>query len=119
MYLQLQDAERTAFVGLLIPLISMAKKSSLTRQIAALERVIFGPGRGTGLTERAAEQRATALSVDVNSADANSAAPTPSLTNGLNSPQSTSPTSVCVASVQNLCDDKGEPAGPEVRVQEM
>jgi mRNA-binding protein PUF3 len=128
MFLQLKGEEKTAFVDLLVPLISMAKKSNSTRQITALERVIFGPSRNDGSHDHfehasmAATAAATALSVDVNSA-----APTPSLTNGLNSPQSTSPTSVSAGAVAEVHADPAHklgggttaPTGPEVRVQEM
>ena len=125
MFLQLKGDEKTTFVGLLVPLITMAKKSNSTGQITALERVVFGLPRNDDShdhLEHTAATAATVLSVDVNST-----APTPSLTNGLNSPQSTSPTSVSAGavaeahddSVQKLVDTTIVPTGPRVRVREM
>jgi len=134
LYIQLEGDERARFVGMLVPLISLAKRTNATRQITALERVIFGPGcgsmagigghhhthvmHGVQVPDSMAASSAHSLVVDVNSA-----APTPSLTN---SPQSSSPTSLGATAdgvneglAEKLAQTHLHLSGPEVQVEEM
>jgi len=134
MYLQLKGDEKTAFVDLLVPLISHAKRTNATRQITALERVIFGPSKAAPNHVLSRDRGDHAAPSSVHAAtllvDVQSAVPTPSLTNGLNSPQSVSPTSVGgnagvetrsggALVAQKPVQGDLEPAGPQVHVQEM
>ncbi|RAL62255.1 hypothetical protein DID88_004825 [Monilinia fructigena] len=99
---QLKGAERIAFVDDLKPQLLALKKYNYGKQIAAIEKLIYGPDDSqhsfvsspTGPTPGAHTQPI----------EINSSAPTPLLTNGQNSPQSSSLPSANVSTIDDPTD---------------
>lgn len=92
---QLQGVERETLVEDIKPQFFALKKNGASRQLQALEKLLGLPATGTsGKNEHSSGQ-----------SDANSVAPTPSLTNETNSPLSSSPPSTHVSAVGMPSDD--------------
>lgn len=99
---QLKGAERNAFVEDLKPQLLALKKYNYGKQIAAIEKLIYDQDdsqqsyitSSTGPTSGAITQPM----------DSNSSAPTPLLTNGQNSPQSSSIPSANVSTIDDPAD---------------
>ncbi|TVY83494.1 Pumilio-like protein [Lachnellula suecica] len=89
---QLKDAERDAFVEDMKPQLIQLKKYNYGKQIAAIEKMIF---TGTGPQAQASFVPPT-MPIEINSS-----APTPILTNGQNSPQSSSLPSTSVSTIDD------------------
>lgn len=98
----MKGAERGAFVEDLKPQLLALKKYNYGKQIAAIEKLIYGQDdpqqpyttSPTGPTSGASTQ----------SIEGNSSAPTPLLTNGQNSPQSSSLPSANVSTIDDSVD---------------
>jgi mRNA-binding protein PUF3 len=98
---QLKGSERDEFVEEMKPQLLMLKKYNYGKQIAAIEKLIF-TGPPTYITP-------SSVMVPTMPIEINSSAPTPMLTNGQNSPQSSLPS----ASVSTIDDaaENGKPIG--------
>lgn len=97
---QLKGAEREAFVEDIKPQLLQLKKYNFGKQIAAIEKLIFtGPQPSYGMTPSSVAPNAQSMPIEINSS-----APTPSLTNGQNSPQSSSLPSTSVSTIDEPVD---------------
>ncbi|KAF6793058.1 mRNA binding protein pumilio [Colletotrichum sojae] len=92
---ELKGEERMAFVEELKPQFAILRKSSNSRQVAAIDRLMSAAEKPGG-----------------SQADANSAAPTPVLTMEPNSPQSSSPPSTNASAIGEIADDDNKSAVP-------
>jgi mRNA-binding protein PUF3 len=96
---QLKGAERDAFVEDMKPQLLQLKKYNYGKQIAAIEKLIF-TGPQSYMTP---SSLATPIS-QTQPIEINSNAPTPMLTNGQNSPQSSSLPSTNVSTIEDSTD---------------
>jgi len=98
---QLKGAERDAFVEDMKPQLLQLKKYNFGKQIAAIEKLIFtGPQPPSyNMTPSSVTPNTQTLPIEINSS-----APTPSLTNGQNSPQSSSLPSTSVSTIDEPVD---------------
>ncbi|WYZ40111.1 hypothetical protein EsH8_IV_000452 [Colletotrichum jinshuiense] len=104
---QLEGGERDAFVEEMRPQFNTLRKTSTSRQLAAIDRLIYAtqtpPSKSGG-----------------SQADTSSAAPTPVLTMEPNTPQSSSPPSTNASAVGEVADDdnkSGAPGGVSLKLQ--
>nr|XP_036574978.1 mRNA binding protein pumilio [Colletotrichum truncatum]KAF6781478.1 mRNA binding protein pumilio [Colletotrichum truncatum] len=102
---QLEGSEREAFVEEMRPQFNLLRKTSTSRQLAAIDRLIYAtqtpPSKSGG-------------------SQADSTAPTPVLTMEPNSPQSSSPPSTNASAIGEVADDdnkSGAPGGVSLKVQ--
>jgi mRNA-binding protein PUF3 len=93
---QLKGEERDAFVEDMKPQLISLKKYNYGKQIAAIEKLIF-----TGPQAYMAPSSVMAPSTQTMSIEINSSAPTPMLTDGQNSPQSSSLPSTSVSTIDD------------------
>ncbi|KAE8447399.1 hypothetical protein EG329_010813 [Mollisiaceae sp. DMI_Dod_QoI] len=100
---QLKGSEREAFVEEMKPQLLMLKKYNYGKQIAAIEKLIF-----TGTPSYITPSSVMAPSSQTMPIEINSSAPTPMLTNGQNSPQSSSLPSTNVSTIDDAADN-GKP----------
>ena len=115
---QLKGAEREAFVEDMKPQLVSLKRFNYGKQIAAIEKLIFnGPPPYTSAPSINAPTAQT-MPIEINSSAA-----TPMLTNGQNSPQSSSLPSTNVSTIEEPAENASacktiaeinEKAGPEV-----
>lgn len=98
---QLKGAERVAFVEDLKPQLLALKKYNYGKQIAAIEKLIFGQDdtQNSSGTSPIGPSGAHTQPMEINSS-----APTPLLTNGQNSPQSSSLPSANVSTIDDSAD---------------
>lgn len=94
---QLKGAERDDFVEEMKPQLLMLKKYNYGKQIAAIEKLIFN-GPPTYITP-------SSVMVPTMPIEINSSAPTPLLTDGQNSPQSSSLPSTNVSTIDDTADN--------------
>ena len=114
---QLKGSERDAFVGDMKPQLLQLKKYNYGKQIAAIEKLIF-----TGPQPYITPSSLVTPSHQTMPIEINSNAPTPMLTNGQNSPQSSSLPSTNVSTIDDPTDapisgkhmDHNEKPCPEV-----
>ncbi|KAK7436161.1 hypothetical protein CaCOL14_009929 [Colletotrichum acutatum] len=105
---QLEGAEREAFVEEMRPQFQTLRKTSTSRQLAAIDRLIYATTQTTPSKSGGSQ------------ADTNSAAPTPVLTMEPNSPQSSSPPSTSASAVGEVAEDDNKssaPGGVSLKVQ--
>lgn len=105
---QLEGAEREAFVEEMRPQFQTLRKTSTSRQLAAIDRLIYATTQ-TAPSKSGGSQ-----------ADTSSAAPTPVLTMEPNSPQSSSPPSTSASAVGEVAEDDNKssaPGGVSLKVQ--
>lgn len=96
---QLKGAERDAFVEDMKPQLLQLKKYNYGKQIAAIEKLIF-----TGLQPYMTHPSLVTPASQTQPIEINSNAPTPMLTNGQNSPQSSSLPSTNVSTIEDSTD---------------
>ena len=107
---QLKGAERDSFVEDMKPQLISLKKYNYGKQIAAIEKLIFtGPQAYIGSSSVLSPTSQT-LPIEINSS-----APTPMLTNGQNSPQSSSLPSTNVSTI----DDPNESTSSDKTIIEV
>ncbi|KAF7875133.1 hypothetical protein EAF04_002305 [Stromatinia cepivora] len=99
---QLKGAERLAFVEDLKPQLLALKKYNYGKQIAAIEKLIYG--QDDSQQSYVTSPTGTASGAHTQSMEMNSSAPTPLLTNGQNSPQSSSLPSANVSTIDDPTD---------------
>jgi mRNA-binding protein PUF3 len=100
---QLKGAEREAFVESLKPHLLQLKKYNYGKQIMAIEKLIF-TGPPTYITPASVTPATQAFPIEIASN-----APTPTLTNGQNSPQSSSLPSTNVSTIEEPSDSTCKP----------
>jgi mRNA-binding protein PUF3 len=111
---QLKGAEREAFVEDMKPQLLQLKKYNYGKQIAAIEKLIF-TGPQSYMASSMIGPATQTMPIEINSS-----APTPMLTNGQNSPQSSSLPSTNVSTIDDPSEinsktiDMNEKACPEV-----
>jgi mRNA-binding protein PUF3 len=111
---QLKGTEREAFVEDMKPQLLQLKKYNYGKQIAAIEKLIF-IGPQSYMTSSMIGPATQTMPIEINSS-----APTPMLTNGQNSPQSSSLPSTNVSTIDDPSEinsktiDMNEKACPEV-----
>ena len=116
---QLKGAEREAFVEKMKPQLVSLKRYNYGKQIAAIEKLIFTGPATYGPTPSANASAAQTLPIEIGSSAA-----TPLLTNGQNSPQSSSLPSTNVSTIEEPAETASprkpgteiKKAGPEVVV---
>lgn len=96
---QLKGAERDAFVEDMKPQLIQLKKYNYGKQIAAIEKLIFTGPQQPYINPSSMANPAHAMPIEINSS-----APTPMLTNGQNSPQSSSLPSTSVSTIDDPTD---------------
>jgi mRNA-binding protein PUF3 len=96
---QLKGDEHDAFVEDMKPQLLQLKKYNYGKQIAAIEKLIF-----TGPQQQFAPASTTASAIQTMPIEITSSAPTPMLTNGQNSPQSSSLPSTNVSMIDDPSD---------------
>ncbi|KAF4628065.1 hypothetical protein G7Y89_g10086 [Cudoniella acicularis] len=96
---QLKDSEREAFIEDMKPQLTQLKKYTYGKQIVAIEKLIF-----TGPPNYSTPSSVVAPTVQTMPIEINSSAPTPMLTNGQNSPQSSSLPSTSVSMIDDPTD---------------
>lgn len=99
---QLKGSERDGFVEEMKPQLLMLKKYNYGKQIAAIEKLIF-TGTPTYITPSSVLPSNQTMPIEISSN-----APTPMLTNGQNSPQSSSLPSTNVSTIDDA-PDNGKP----------
>lgn len=114
--MQLQGEERDAFVENMKPQLISLKKYNFGKQIAAIEKLIYpeppngpsGQGQGHHMTPSSMIPPSLTQTMPMSIEIGSSAAPTPLLTNGQNSPQSSSlPSDIDVIdSAEKAVDEK-------------
>ncbi|QSZ36031.1 hypothetical protein DSL72_007155 [Monilinia vaccinii-corymbosi] len=99
---QLKGAERTTFIDDLKPQLLALKKYNYGKQIAAIEKLIFG--QDDSQNSFASSPTVATPGAYTQPMEINSSAPTPLLTNGQNSPQSSSLPSANVSTIDDPAD---------------
>ncbi|CAJ2507035.1 Uu.00g082210.m01.CDS01 [Anthostomella pinea] len=88
------------------PLLPALRKQFNNRQMAAIEKIVGSSPATTSTTSAAGVAAAASPGTPYLHVDVNSSAPTPSLTMEQNSPQSSSPPSTNISTVEEVVDDK-------------
>jgi mRNA-binding protein PUF3 len=123
----LNDPEREAFIKEVTSQCAQLKKVSSCRQISAIDRLIAEATQASlasGTSAKPAGPAAAPMTQSLQGDTNSSAAPTPSLTMEQNSPQSSSPPSANVSTIEDhpSGDAKAAPldnkSGPVVQVDE-
>ncbi|KAL2068126.1 hypothetical protein VTL71DRAFT_16224 [Oculimacula yallundae] len=115
---QLKGADRDRFVEDLKPQLTQLKKYSYGKQLSAIEKVVTEPP----LTSQSSPTSAVAPTMPI---EIDSSAPTPALTNGQNSPQSSSLPSTNVSTIEDPIDVTSKSpvddskTNPEVAVKDL
>ncbi|KUJ11746.1 ARM repeat-containing protein [Mollisia scopiformis] len=97
---QLKGSERDAFVEEMKPQLLMLKKYNYGKQIAAIEKLIFNGTPAYNITPSSVMPSNHTMPIEISSS-----APTPMLTNGQNSPQSSSLPSTNVSTIDDAPDN--------------
>ncbi|PQE22195.1 pumilio domain-containing protein [Rutstroemia sp. NJR-2017a WRK4] len=98
---QLKDADREAFVEEIKPQLLALKKYNYGKQIAALEKLIFAPQDGPQSQSFNSPSSVAMPTPHTHPIEIRSSAPTPLLTDGQNSPQSSSLPSTNVSTIDD------------------
>lgn len=107
---QLKGAERDGFVEDLKPQLVQLKKYNYGKQIAAIEKLIF-TGPSPSYLPASITPTTKTMPIEINSTAA-----TPMLTNGQNSPQSSSLPSTNVSTIEDSTDVAGKAIGLDTKL---